>query len=580
MSLLNLFDFQRYCLGIAGRAGLSVRWIDWDETPHTDGKTFWIPTLPPNPTMQELRRVKTAVTHEVSHEQYTDCDAPIRENIDMSGLYGALWNIIEDGRIEDLAGHDYMGDKQLFDQSDVELVGAVPEGKGRPQHYHPAVFAAWTLYLMHKNKNNPALSTYVDMAVARAPTIEGCEPILNRLLRNGWLDRYAKACTTADKEQGTEFTRLLAEELYNELSEEEKKKNPKEGKGKKKGEGGDGKKKDGKGEGEAKHGDADDGEAAGGEEETVNWEDVLKSKPMVKERDDNKGTKRKIRYEGSGSGGFECTPIRDYIIRDPIRESNHTTQAATKIVKSAAGFSNQVRTQLQIATRSRMVYGQKSGMLHKGSLYKLSVPDAGHYADRVFKKKVVNDDLDIAIFVLVDMSGSMRGSNKIEHALAAAGILSDAIGNALHIPLEIAGFTENGRAPIIFKMRDFSERTVGADELIQRVGGHIHSMCENTDGEAVMYAYDRIKQRREKRRLIITLSDGMPAGGYTRGDIAWYTKKVVEEIEKSPVEIVAIGIQTESVKHFYKNYCVLDDPHKLEASLLEVVKSRIIGGGR
>ena len=570
MSLLSLPDFQRYCLAIAGRAGLRLQWIHMDEVPHTDGRTFYIPTPPTNPTNEHLRRAKTSITHEVDHCLYTDVDAPVRHDISMTGLYGALWNIFEDGRIEDLSGAEYAGDKELFDQHDNIMMQKLVDGGGNPMMYHKSIFTAWTLYIKHKAKNNPALSAVADQAERMAATIPECQPTLDKLLKSGILGRYADACSTADPVKGTEMTRKLAEELYDELSEEEKKKNPKEGSGGKAGDKGD---KEDKGKGTGKK--VGKGEEDNDGDTELDWSEVLKSKPIAPTKGATGEGKRRINYDCMNDS-FSPVPLKDYKIKQHNHQDNYITNEAISLVKGAAGFTNRVRTQLQIATRSRWRFGQKTGHLHKGSLYKMTIPDAGSYGERVFKKKEVHDELDIAVCVVVDMSGSMRCGGKVTHALASAGILSDAIGNALHIPLEIFGFTESV-VPIIYPMRSFSERNVGSDEVIRRVGGYVYDMMDNTDGEAILYAYDKIRQRKEKRKLIITLSDGYPAGGGERGDIAGFTRTVVKEIEKAPVEIAAIGIMDDSVKHFYKDHVVLQDAGKLEEALLSVVKSKIIG---
>jgi cobalamin biosynthesis protein CobT len=79
-------------------------------------------------------------------------------------------------------------------------------------------------------------------------------------------------------------------------------------------------------------------------------------------------------------------------------------------------------------------------------------------------------------------------------------------------------------------------------------------MSGNPDGENILWAYDRLAKRKERKKLLIVMSDGSPAaskGGY---GITKYTEEVIREIEASKdIEIYGLGLCCDSVKHFYKS---------------------------
>ena len=594
MSLLNLNDFHKYCMAVAGRTGLSLVWGERGSVPSTDGKRIYCPTPLFGAGDEELLETKTSLTHEAAHVEYTDFTLPKTEVVRLDGTLGKLWNLFEDGRIEDLSSAQWVGDKQLFQASDVKhlsrLVDVAMEGS-----MPPAIAAAWTVYAMHKMADNPALSAIVDRMVSEMQGEGEYNRLLTVALKNNILEEYAVACSIHNRNEGSLATLNVARKFFNEMDEKDKQEGT-DGKGK--GKGDEGEQGAGEGEGCSSEKSTDDaaaspktvsGDTEGGATEkevaekgddkgriVVKWSDILKS-DHTKEAGGG-GTHITIEYDEDGNEkDYNPRSLSEYVVHAPDESMvSKRTAKACALAKAHAGFSNRVRAQLQIATRSRWQFGQKKGKLHNGALHRVTVPDSGRYGECVFKTKTQQNDLDVAVFVLLDMSGSMSSREKIEHGLAAAAVLSDSLGNALNLPVEIAGFTEIC-APEIFRLRDFHEKSLTTERLCARGGLGISKMSENTDGEALLYAYHRISQRREKRKLIITLSDGMPAGGYGRGDIAGFTKEVVKQIQKSPVEIVGVGILDDSVKHFYKDHVIINDVDGLEDALLSVVKSRIIG---
>ena len=91
---------------------------------------------------------------------------------------------------------------------------------------------------------------------------------------------------------------------------------------------------------------------------------------------------------------------------------------------------------------------------------------------------------------------------------------------------------------------------------------------ENIDGEAISWAYSRIKKRKEERKILMVISDGAPVDDSTlsvnSGDfLEKHLKKMVTFIEtKSDVEILAIGIGHD-VSRYYDKAIKITDVHEL-----------------
>ena len=91
---------------------------------------------------------------------------------------------------------------------------------------------------------------------------------------------------------------------------------------------------------------------------------------------------------------------------------------------------------------------------------------------------------------------------------------------------------------------------------------------ENIDGEAIMWAYNRLKKRKEERKILMVISDGAPVDDSTlsvnSGDyLEKHLKQTVKWIEEnSNVEILAVGIGHD-VTRYYKRAIKITDVQEL-----------------
>ena len=91
---------------------------------------------------------------------------------------------------------------------------------------------------------------------------------------------------------------------------------------------------------------------------------------------------------------------------------------------------------------------------------------------------------------------------------------------------------------------------------------------ENIDGEAIAWAYSRLKKRKEERKILMVISDGAPVDDSTlsvnSGDfLEKHLKKIVKFIEsKNDIEILAIGIGHD-VSRYYQKAIKISDVQEL-----------------
>ena len=91
---------------------------------------------------------------------------------------------------------------------------------------------------------------------------------------------------------------------------------------------------------------------------------------------------------------------------------------------------------------------------------------------------------------------------------------------------------------------------------------------ENIDGEALRWAYNKMSQRKEERKILMVISDGAPVDDSTLSTntsdyLETNLKDVVKWIEnKSSVELLAIGIGHD-VTRYYKSAVKIVDVQDL-----------------
>lgn len=568
----NFYDLQRYVKTCADRANLQVVWGKSDETPHTDGKRVVIPR--PDETWDEERMMQTkyALAHEVAHCLYTDFDYNGRDikEVSMKSRLGMLWNVLEDHRIDHLNSLQYVGDYELCKQT----------YKSSYNSFNPS---GWT----DKEFLGAIIGNIICARTWQPDLVDVSESLYAALddEARAHADRFIETCAgLIDEARNTEDlsgTGITYKAAVAFLGTDEEKK----AQDKAEAEGGSGTTK-----GSAdKDADAESKEAASMAEQ-VGTEPDMSRNPS----DKVKGG----RGESDRYGDYTPDPLSEMTIDDFVSKKfdsdistadsdSYVTNFVLKNLTNAAGMANQLRTKLQIMSRSRTQYGTKSGKLHGNALHRICIPDAPHdYASRIFKRKENALNLDVSVTVLVDMSGSMHGS-KYQHAALAVTLLNEALGTVLRIPIEILGFTERPVKSFVGRFDDYRTHMVVLKNfnsaqpraaMIDALGKCSNILCENTDGEALLFAHDRLTKQRTKRKVMFVLSDGYPAGGYAKGSIRNFTEHVIKYIErKSPVEVYGVGLMSDSVSELYKEHTVIKNAGELESKLISVITKKVFG---
>lgn len=214
-----------------------------------------------------------------------------------------------------------------------------------------------------------------------------------------------------------------------------------------------------------------------------------------------------------------------------------------------------------------------------------------------FKQERDTKFRDTVVTLVLDNSGSMRG-RPITVAATCADILARTLERC-GVSVEILGFTtrawkggqarekwlKEGKPPnpgrlndlrhIIYKSADHpwrrARRNLG---LMMREG----LLKENIDGEALLWAHNRLIARLEQRKILMMISDGAPVDDSTLSVnpgnyLERHLRAVIELIEtRSPVELLAIGIGHD-VTRYYRRAVTIVDAEELAGAMTEQLAS-------
>ena len=253
-------------------------------------------------------------------------------------------------------------------------------------------------------------------------------------------------------------------------------------------------------------------------------------------------------------------------------------------------LANRLQRRLMAQQNRSWDFDQEEGMLDAARLTRVVV-SPGHALS--YKIERDTEFKDTVVTLLIDNSGRMRG-----RPISIAAISADILARTLErcgVKTEILGFTTrawkggqsreawlaDGRPANPGRLNDLRHILYKkADEPWRRARRNLGLMMregllkENIDGEALLWAHDRLLRRPEDRRILMVISDGAPVDDSTlsvnqAGFLESHLRKVIDWIEKqSPVQLAAIGIGHD-VTRYYKRSVTIMDVEQLGGTIIE-----------
>lgn len=283
----------------------------------------------------------------------------------------------------------------------------------------------------------------------------------------------------------------------------------------------------------------------------------------------------------------ELGRLRSYLDQQLI----HLQGAVTKL-------ANRLQRRLMAQQNRSWDFDQEEGMLDAARLARVVITPAHSLSYKVERE---TDFRDTVVTLLLDNSGSMRG-----RPISIAAISADIMARTLErcgVKVEILGFTtrawkggqarenwlSDGRPPQPGRLNDLRHIVYKkADEPWRRARRNLGLMMregllkENIDGEALLWAHNRLVNRSEERRILMVISDGAPVDDSTLSVnsgtyLERHLRQVISWIEnRSPVELIAIGIGHD-VTRYYDRAVTIMDAEQLGGTMVEQLASLFDG---
>ena len=272
------------------------------------------------------------------------------------------------------------------------------------------------------------------------------------------------------------------------------------------------------------------------------------------------------------------------------RLRGYLDQQLVHLQSTVSKLANRLQRRLMAQQSRSWDFDQEEGLLDAARLARVVVNPMQSLSYKIERETEFRDTI---VTLLIDNSGSMRG-----RPISIAAISADILARTLErcgVKTEILGFTTRawkggqsretwlaaGRPPqpgrlndvrhIVYKRADEPwRRARNALGLMMREG----LLKENIDGEALMWAHQRIVARPEDRRILMVISDGAPVDDSTLSVntgsyLERHLRQVIGWIEKrSPVELVAIGIGHD-VTRYYSRAVTIMDAEQLGGTIIE-----------
>ena len=253
-------------------------------------------------------------------------------------------------------------------------------------------------------------------------------------------------------------------------------------------------------------------------------------------------------------------------------------------------LANRLQRRLMAKQNRAWTFDLEEGILDSSRLTRVVVDPTSPLS---FMEEKDMDFRDTVVTLLLDNSGSMRG-----RPIMVAAVCADILARTLErcaVKVEILGFTtrawkgglsrddwiKEGKPPQPGRLNDLRHIVYkSADEPWRRARKNLGLMMregllkENIDGEALVWAHQRLMARPEQRHILMVISDGAPVDDSTLSVnsghyLERHLRTVIAEIEQhSPVELLAIGIGHD-VTRYYRRAVTIVDVEQLGGAMTE-----------
>lgn len=243
-----------------------------------------------------------------------------------------------------------------------------------------------------------------------------------------------------------------------------------------------------------------------------------------------------------------CDPSEELDVfghQPPVQRSDVRRESVKMRAKLIAKIETMLRERTYTARSGRKIEGRK--------LSRVAVGDP-----RIFRKTDEKRGLDTAVHVLVDRSGSMNSGNRIDIAMKSTMALMSTFDNIKGVSSAASTF------PGVTRLTDFHQN------VAQTKHRYVPSVMGTTPlGEALLWLIKDMAERREKRKMVIVLTDGQP-------NDPGLCHRLIKRMGKYDIEVIGIGIETMATEGLFPTSAVINDVRELPNTLFNLIQEKLV----
>lgn len=207
----------------------------------------------------------------------------------------------------------------------------------------------------------------------------------------------------------------------------------------------------------------------------------------------------------------------------------------------------------------------------------------------VYKVRKDREELDTAVHLMIDLSGSMHGQKAImatKSVIAFAECLEGSpisyqisgFYNGRDVPGDHSGMYHRYEELNLFVFKGWRDRLHDVKPIVgsieEFVGGN------NSDQCAIEWAYQELRVQPNKRKVLMVFSDGHPAchTDYGRDSLVKNLRARIEELQKTNVECIGVGIHSEAVEEIYPRHALVTDLNDLSGVVFKQLSDVLLKG--
>jgi hypothetical protein len=236
-------------------------------------------------------------------------------------------------------------------------------------------------------------------------------------------------------------------------------------------------------------------------------------------------------------------------------KGNYGKLDEVEAISAASRMRARILGMLQSIKMQPKSFGLSGRKLANGRLVRMATGDP-----RIFRKKTESKEVNTAIVVLLDLSGSMNG--RYEVANAAAFALHSTLFGLKGVAICSMEFSGKDKEPDVNMLVGFGKKPKSEN--------FNHHPFDGTPTDTAIWAGRvMLLQRPEPRKIMLILTDGCP-------DDSNETKAVSKRTMQDGIEIAAIGIMANCVKNYWDNHKIIETIQELPAAMFGIMEGLLI----